>query len=121
MEKLYPFLYEDILYIIIEFSRENTKKKELCQEIFNEYLLLNLLKVKIRYQWVKLILSIGFKNINEFLTFLEITGTDFEDRANRLFYNDESKVNKMIEYYKIPFGPRVKIYHYFINNRRYDN
>lgn len=124
MEQIYHpigFLCEDILYIINEFARENTKKKELCDEIFDEFLLTNLLKVKIRYQWIQLIVSIGFKNINEFLTFLEIAASDFEDRGNRLVYYDENTVKKLVEYYKVPLGPRLKVYHYFVNNYRFNS
>jgi hypothetical protein len=121
MEQIYPFLHEDILYIINEYARENTKKKELCQEIFSEFLSINLMKVKIRVQWITLITSIGFKNINEFLNFLEIARTDFEDRGNRLVYYDENTVKKLVQYYKVPLGPRVKVYHYFINNYRFNS
>ena len=38
MEKMFPFLHEDVLYIINEYAREHTEKKELCSAIFNKYL-----------------------------------------------------------------------------------
>ncbi len=124
MEQIYHplgFLCEDILYIINEFARENTQKKELCQEIFNRFLSINLINTKIRFKWIILIISIEFKNINEFLNFLEITRLhDFEDRGNRLVYYDENTVKKLVQYYKIPLGPRLKIYNYFINNYRFN-
>ena len=121
MEQIYPFLCEDILYIINEFARENTKKKELCEEIFNKFLSTNLLKVKIRHQWIKLIIYIGFKNISEFLTFLQIAESVFGDRENRLVYYDENTVKKLVEYYKVPLGPRLKVYHYFVNDYRFNS
>ena len=66
MEKMFPFLHEDVLYIINEYAREHTEKKELCSAIFNKYLFMSLVKAKIRYRWIVMIKSFAFKNINEF-------------------------------------------------------
>tara|TARA_B100000003_G_scaffold208753_1_gene230213 strand:- start:4542 stop:4979 length:438 start_codon:yes stop_codon:yes gene_type:complete len=118
MEKMFPFLHEDVLYIINEYAREHTEKKELCSAIFNKYLFMSLVKAKIRYRWIVMIKSFAFKNINEFTNFIEIASHNFHDRIDD--YNPII-VNKVLEYYRIPIGPRIKIYYYFIHNHRFNN
>ena len=131
MEKIFPFLHEDVLFIINEYAIENLNKNKLCSEIFNEFLTINLMKVNIRYQWVLLIISMNFKNINQFLELLEIAKSDFIDvnnngipvameEGNRIIYYSKEIIDKLVEYYKIPIGPRLKIYYYFVKNRRFN-
>ena len=131
MERIFPFLHEDVLYLINDYAKDNINKKELCNEIFSEFLALNLMKVNIRYQWVLLVISMNFKNINQFLEFLEIANSDFSDinnngipialeENNRIIYYSKDTINKLVEYYKIPIGPRLKIYHYFVKNYRFN-
>ena len=64
MEKIFPFLHEDLLFEINKYSLENNKSTELCNEIFFEYLTKNLIKLKIRFNWIYVIINMKFKNIN---------------------------------------------------------
>ena len=131
MEKIFDFLHEDVLYIINEYAKENSNKQALCNEIFTRFLAINLVKVNIRYQWVLHVSSMNFKNLNHFLEFLEIACADFSDvngngipiaieENNRLVYYSKETIDMLVEYYKIPMGPRLKIYHYFVKNYRFD-
>ena len=140
MEKIFPFLYEDLLFKINEYSLENKKSKELCDEIFFEYLTKNLIKLKIRFQWIYIIINMKFKNINDFYDFLhlyhkvnyEYTFVDINndiisfninnmDNDETTIYFDKETALKLKEFYDIPLGPRVKIYHHFINNFNFNN
>ena len=79
---------------------------------------MSLVKAKIRYRWIVMIKSLAFKNINEFINFIQIASHDFHDRIEE--YNPII-VEKVLEYYRVPVGPRIKIYHYFVHNHRFSN
>ena len=133
MEQIFPFLHEDVLYKINEYARDKSLTKELCHEIFCESLSSNLLKLQIRFHWVYHIININFDNMNDFLNILRISHKTFnynndiisflpegiEGDNNRIIYYDINTVHKLQEIYKIPLGPRIKLYHYFINNIRF--
>tara|TARA_Y100000816_G_C26102366_1_gene584628 strand:+ start:1970 stop:2377 length:408 start_codon:yes stop_codon:yes gene_type:complete len=134
MEKIFPFLYEDVLYKINEYTLHNEKKKELCEEIFFEYLCKNLIKLNIRFNWIIVIINMHFKNMNEFIdfldlyykihyeyTFININNDIISFNINGMYtsdttvYFDKNIANKLKEFYDLPLGPRIKIYHGFIN------
>lgn len=133
MEQIFPFLHEDILYKINEYARDKSLTKELCQEIFDEVLTSHLFKLQIRMHWVFYILNINFHDMNDFLNILQISHKTFyynneiisflpqgvEGDNNRIIHYDINTINKLQEMYKIPLGPRIKLYHYFINNIRF--
>jgi hypothetical protein len=76
-----------------------------------------------------------FKNINDFYNFLDLyhkvnyeyTFVDINndiisfninnmDNSETTIYFDKETALKLKEFYDIPLGPRIKIYHHFVNN-----
>lgn len=117
MEKIFPFLSEDVLFLIHEFALERTEKKELNKEILNHYLKKKLLELSLNNRSVNKVLSIEFKDYNEFINivissvYMDVDTYDFECTVPE---------NNYILYKTIPFGTRLKIYHYFINNSKFN-
>lgn len=120
MERIFPFLHEDVLYIINEYAREHTEKKELCRELFKKYLNRNLNQININDKWVHWINGINFKDLKTFINIIELSRESIIISGQERYY---IKTNEDIECYKdyerIPMGPKLKIYHYFINGIRF--
>ena len=121
MERIFPFLHEDVLYIINEYAREHTEKKELFSSLFKSYLEKNLNKINIRNYWIQYILNIKFCDLKTFIHILEISQSMYINTHIEYYVRNESYIDLYKEYNKIPMGPKLKIYHYFINNVRFHN
>ena len=125
---MYPFLHEDVLYLINEFARENKAQKPLCHEVFTTYLSNKLLETNIRYHWLNHILSIGFESMNDFKQIVNLSHrtfhfnndiitfntTSIEGDSDRIIYYDEITTYKLKKMYEIPLGPRMKLYQKFV-------
>ena len=128
MESIFPFLHEDVLYLINEFAREKSDQKLLCREVFNNYLFNKLNETNIRYHWLTHILSIGFDSMNDFKEIVNLSHrtfqfnndiitfntTSIEGDSDRIIYYDEITTHKLKKMYEIPLGPRMKLYQKFV-------
>ena len=120
MERIFPFLHEDVLFIINEYAREHTEKKELCSALFKKYLNINLKQLNIRDKWIHCIDRINFKDLNSFINIIEVSRDSNIKGGEEVYY---IKSDYDLECYKdldiIPMGPKLKIYHYFVNGGRF--
>ena len=124
MERIYPFLHEDVLFIINEYAIERTEKKALHEELFKTFLERNLIKLNIRDAWVHWLLGMNFENMETFIHILEVYHSDYLNRnyyIQNLHARNEKEVSLFHDYGRVPLGPRLKLYHYFINDLRYQH
>tara|TARA_X000000368_G_scaffold64865_1_gene46277 strand:- start:13899 stop:14297 length:399 start_codon:yes stop_codon:yes gene_type:complete len=122
MERIFPFLHEDVLFLINEFAIEKTEKKELHEDLFNIFLKRNLSKMNIRDAWIHWLIGMDFKDMKTFIHILELSHSEYLNRSYRLHScaRNEKEIILFQDYNRIPLGPRLKLYHYFINGLRYN-
>jgi len=110
MERIFPFLFDDVLFIIHEYALKRTEKKELNNEIFDNYLKKHIFKLSLSKRSLDKLISIKFKNYNEFNNIVNYGYIDVINNSELLLENN------CILYKTLPLGPRVKMYHCFVNN-----
>ena len=121
MERMFPFLHEDVLFLINEFAIEKTEKKELHEDIFNVFLKRNLSNINIRDAWIHWLIGMNFQDMKTFIHILEVSHYEYLNISNSFHFctRNEKEIILFQDYNRIPLGPRLKVYHYFINDLRY--
>lgn len=120
MERIFPFLHEDVLFIINEYAREHTEKKELCNALFKEYLNRNLNQINISDKWIHWIDGINFRNLNSFINIIQMSReSSIRTGEERYYIKSDYDIECYKDYNRIPMGPKLKIYHYFVNGVRF--
>ena len=96
------------------------KKGYICNALFKKYLHKSLIQVNINDRWVHWINGINFKDLKTFINIIELSRESIIRTGQERYY---IKTNEDIECYKdyerVPMGPKIKIYHYFVHGVRF--